>query len=115
MTPTKDHTNRKSTKKKEYPQAAAQNNQFCPAGKHQGRENYSRETRISQQTQNEYKTSQPKLLQRSLPFTAEKFPNFTCEVVSKYASILPRGLQRLYFPDLGCQFRDLFRQAVYRV
>ena len=37
------------------------------------------------------------LLQRSFAFTAEKFPNFTCEVVSKDASILPSGLQRLCF------------------
>ena len=97
MSSTKDYTNRKSTKKKEYPQTAAQNNQFCPAGKHQGRENNSQENRISQQTQNEDKTPSPKLLQRSLPFTAEKFRNFTCEVVSKDASILPSGLQRLCF------------------
>ena len=84
-------------KEKEYPQKDGQNNLFCPAGKHQGRENNSRENRITQQTQNEYKTPQPKLLQRSLPFTAEKFPNFTCEVVSKDASILPSGPQRSWF------------------
>ena len=104
MSSGRDHTNRKSTKKKEYPQKDGPNNLFCPAGKHQGRENYSQKNRKSQQTQNEYKTSQPKLLQRSLPFTAEKFAIYCrevsqlhSEVVSKDASILPSGLQRSCF------------------
>jgi hypothetical protein len=87
----------KVQRKKNTPKRTAKNNLFCPAGKHQGRENNSRENRKSQQTQNEDKTPQPKLLQRSLPFTAEKFPNFTCEVVSKDAWTLPSGPQRLCF------------------
>jgi hypothetical protein len=105
----------KVQRKKKNPKRQNKIISFCPAGKHQGRENNSQENRIFQQTQNEDKTPQPKLLQRSLPFTAEKFANFTCEVVSKDASILLSGPQRLYFPDLGCQLRDLFRQVVYRV